>query len=48
MKSPFKSRKEEIQWVKENLDRAKKLNCFNVVQALESALNKLLHDNNCS
>lgn len=48
MKSPFKSKKEEIKWLRENIDRARKLNCLNIVKALESILNKLLYDNNCS
>lgn len=42
MKNPFKSKQEEIRFLKENLIRCKKLNLCNLINVLESRLNKIV------
>lgn len=37
-----------MKWIKENLTLCKKLNCLKLVKFLESRLNKINYDNNCS
>lgn len=44
MKSPFKSKQEEIRFLKENLIQCKKLNLYNLINVLERHLNKITND----
>lgn len=48
MKSPFKSKQEEIRFLKENLIRCKKLNLYNLIDVLERRLNKITNDRHSS
>ena len=44
MKTSFKSKQEEIHFLKENLIRCKKLKLYNLVNVLERRLNKITND----
>lgn len=44
MKTPFKSKQEEIHFLKENLIQCKKLKLHNLVDVLERRLNKFTND----